>query len=64
MRRYSVDSDSAMPAPEAHREAPLAESAFRYALNEDAMAVEKLAEGIRAFSADTQRLEALIASVH
>jgi transaldolase len=53
-----------MPAPEAHREAPLAESAFRYALNEDAMAVEKLAEGIRAFAADTQRLEALIASVH
>jgi transaldolase len=56
--------DSAMPAPEAHRETPLAESAFRYALNEDAMAVEKLAEGIRAFAADTQRLEALIASVH
>ncbi len=56
--------ESAMPAPETHREAALAESAFRYALNEDAMAVEKLAEGIRAFAADTQRLEALIASVH
>jgi transaldolase len=27
---------------------PLDEAAFRYALNEDAMATEKLAEGIRA----------------
>ena len=41
-------------------EPPLAESAFRYALNEDAMAVEKLAEGIRVFAADARRLEALI----
>jgi transaldolase len=36
------------------------ESAFRFALNEDAMATEKLAEGIRAFAADTRKLEALI----
>ncbi|WP_042421274.1 transaldolase [Comamonas granuli] len=36
------------------------EAAFRYALNEDAMATEKLAEGIRAFAADTVRLEQLI----
>ena len=36
------------------------ESAFRFALNEDAMATEKLAEGIRAFCADTRTLEALI----
>jgi transaldolase len=26
---------------------------FRFALNEDAMATEKLAEGIRAFAADS-----------
>ena len=36
------------------------EAAFRLALNEDAMATEKLAEGIRAFCADAVKLEALI----
>jgi len=36
------------------------EVSFRWALNEDAMATEKLAEGIRAFAADTRKLEALI----
>ena len=36
------------------------EAAFRYALNEDAMATEKLAEGIRAFAADAARLDALL----
>ena len=39
---------------------PLDEGAFRYAFNEDAMATEKLAEGIRVFAADVRRLEALI----
>lgn len=36
------------------------EAAFRYALNADAMATEKLAEGIRAFAADTHKLEQII----
>ena len=36
------------------------EAGFRYALNEDPMATEKLAEGIRAFAADTVKLEALM----
>jgi transaldolase len=36
------------------------EPAFRYALNDDAMATEKLAEGIRGFAADSARLDALI----
>lgn len=36
------------------------EAGFRLALNEDAMATEKLAEGIRAFAADTRKLEALM----
>jgi transaldolase len=36
------------------------EAGFRYALNEDAMATEKLAEGIRAFASDTFKLEALM----
>ncbi|GIX21838.1 MAG: hypothetical protein KatS3mg121_0621 [Gammaproteobacteria bacterium] len=38
------------------------EAAFRWALNEDAMATEKLAEGIRRFAADQRRLEALLAA--
>ncbi len=39
------------------------EPAFRFALNEDAMATEKLAEGIRAFAADAIKLEKLIQAV-
>ena len=36
------------------------EASFRLALNQDAMATEKLAEGIRSFIADAQKLEALM----
>ena len=36
------------------------ESSFRFALNEDAMATEKLAEGIRAFCVDAIKLEGLM----
>ncbi|RRD56142.1 transaldolase [Comamonadaceae bacterium OH2545_COT-014] len=36
------------------------EAAFRLALNQDAMATEKLAEGIRAFIADAEKLDALL----
>lgn len=36
------------------------EAGFRFALNEDAMATEKLAEGIRAFVVDTIKLEAMM----
>ena len=36
------------------------EPAFRLALTQDAMATEKLAEGIRAFIADAEKLEALM----
>ncbi|MEZ2738432.1 transaldolase [Comamonas jiangduensis] len=39
------------------------EAGFRFALNEDAMATEKLAEGIRAFVADAIKLEQLIVAV-
>lgn len=38
----------------------LTESTFRWAHNEDAMATEKLAEGIRAFAADQVKLEELL----
>jgi transaldolase len=36
------------------------EASFRLALNEDAMATEKLAEGIRAFCADAVKLEVMM----
>lgn len=36
------------------------EKQFRWLLNEDQMATEKLAEGIRKFAADTEKLEKVI----
>jgi len=36
------------------------EAGFRFALNQDAMATEKLAEGIRAFCADSAKLDQLL----
>ncbi len=53
--------------PEAARAQDIAavqydEAGFRYALNEDAMATEKLAEGIRAFAADAAKLDRLLES--
>lgn len=39
---------------------PIGEPEFRFLLNEDAMATEKLAEGIRAFVKDQQKLQAKI----
>ena len=44
-----------IPADEAH---------FRFLLNEDAMATEKTAEGIRRFSADIRKLEQLLLQLH
>lgn len=41
----------------------LDEKTFRFLLNEDAMATEKTAEGIRAFSADIVKMEALVAAM-
>ncbi len=38
----------------------LSEAEFRWQLNQDAMASEKLAEGIRLFTADIEKLEALL----
>ena len=40
---------------------PMDEATFRWMLNEDAMATEKLAEGIRSFAADLDKLRALLA---
>jgi transaldolase len=52
-RRLSVDSAKASDAQKIH----LDEKTFRWMHNEDAMATEKLAEGIRKFYADARKLE-------
>ena len=58
-RQGEVERRLSPPQP-ADGATPLDENTFRYAVNEDAMATEKLAEGIRIFAADVARLEALI----
>lgn len=59
--KLTVDGARAAAAslPEVHFD----EAAFRWALNEDAMATEKLAEGIRNFAADLVKLEAFLAEL-
>ena len=53
-----LDPASIQPRPPAPK---LEEPAFRWAMNEDAMATEKLAEGIRLFARDWRALRALVA---
>lgn len=53
-RKLAPDSFSAEP------NMPMDEKTFRWMMNEDAMATEKLAEGIRAFAADLGKLRSLI----
>lgn len=38
----------------------LTEAMFRWQMNEDQMATDKLSDGIRKFAADTRKLESLI----
>lgn len=45
-----------------HQPAPLSESEFRWEHNQDAMAVDKLAEGIRQFAVDQHSLEDILAA--
>ena len=53
-----LDAESAKTMHIAH--VHLDEATFRFALNADAMATEKLAEGIRAFCADAEKLDQLL----
>jgi transaldolase len=53
VRRLSVEAARASDATKLH----LDEKTFRWMHNEDAMAVEKLSEGIRNFTADARKLE-------
>jgi transaldolase len=48
------------PGQTAEARQSLAEGQFRWAMNEDAMATEKLAEGIRLFARDQEKLEKLL----
>ncbi|WP_163578261.1 transaldolase [Halomonas faecis] len=50
-----------LPDPQSSRPAPLDEPGFRWEHNQDAMANDKLAEGIRRFDEDQSRLEQRIA---
>lgn len=52
--------DAATAKNESIERVSIDESAFRFQLNDDAMATEKLAEGIRQFAADAVKLEKLI----
>lgn len=55
-RALDAEAARTLPVERVHFDEP----AFRFAMNEDAMATEKLAEGIRAFAADSVKLDALI----
>lgn len=55
-RKLSPDAFAAEPVARV----PVDEASFRFLVNDDAMATEKLAEGIRAFAADAIKLEKLI----
>ena len=55
-RRLSVEQAKSQPC----QRMVLDEKTFRWHLNADPMATEKLAEGIRAFAADTEKLSELI----
>src|SRR5437667_2625134 len=59
-RRLSVETAKASDATKIH----LDEKTFRWMHNEDAMAVEKLSEGIRKFYADTRKLEKYVRETH
>ena len=54
--RQLTDSGATQPQP-----ARMTEAEFRWEMNEDAMATEKLAEGIRGFTADQLKLEKMLA---
>jgi transaldolase len=54
--------DPALAAQDPVEKIALCEKSFRWMLNEDAMATDKLAEGIRKFAADIEELERIVAA--
>lgn len=60
-KKLDVSNAEAMDIPKVD----MTESNFRWMMNEDAMATEKLAEGIRGFAADIVKLEEIVqAKIH
>ena len=55
--RKLIPTSTVLPKPKA-----MTEAEFRWEHNQDAMAVEKLAEGIRLFAVDQRKLEDLLAA--
>ena len=58
-RRLDPQAARSADLPEAHHD----EASFRWAHNDDAMATDKLGEGIRAFAADAAKLDHLIGAL-
>lgn len=56
--RYLTPKDNVQVRP-----APMNEAEYRWQHNSDAMAVEKLADGIRLFAVDQEKLEAMLANL-
>ncbi|MBY5922820.1 transaldolase [Ferrimonas balearica] len=58
----TVERELAFEGEIQSRPAPLSEAQFRWEMNQDAMAVEKLAEGIRNFAIDQNKLETMLSA--
>jgi transaldolase len=56
-RKLAVETAKAQKIDKVHMD----EKTFRWMLNEDAMATEKLGEGIRKFAADLNKLKEFVA---
>lgn len=61
-REGSVDVKLSADVPAENRPSPISESEFYWQHHQDAMAVDKLAEGIRLFAEDQDKLEAMLAA--
>ncbi|TMN63444.1 transaldolase, partial [Pseudoalteromonas sp. S1727] len=56
--RQLTPTTETVAAPE-----PMSEQAFRWEMNQDAMATDKLSQGIRQFAIDQEKLEAILAEL-
>ena len=57
------DVERALSAESAFEKKPLSQAEFLWQHNQDAMAVEKLSDGIRRFDADARKLEAAVGAL-
>ena len=58
LERQLAPTTETVTAPE-----PMSEQAFRWEMNQDAMATDKLSQGIRQFAIDQEKLEAILAEL-